>query len=235
MTPSNIYVLYVTLERNGLTLTTKTFLLKKSSNSTSVLAPNFTFIVMCFFSRINNQQNEWNNPKRADGRRSALTDKNPSSYLSQHLQHLCSLVLFALLGHEHHLLDHSNPALIRRWWWPPAGQPVSWPQHEGGQHVSTLLGGCPPPAVLRTGSSRLLAFGLLGSHGDGSAWTLEIRMRVPPSSHAEAALIFACRYFDHQTSTADHILWVSDQFGATRAMGVPYALHLKVQLLLNIR
>lgn len=89
------------------------------------------------------------------------------SYLSESLQHLRGLILLALLGHQHHLLDHTDAALVRRRWGPAAAQPVPRFQHEGSQDVAPLLGGCSFPAVLGTGSCRLLAFGLLGSHGAG--------------------------------------------------------------------
>lgn len=47
-----------------------------------------------------------------------------SSYLSESLQHLCGLILLALLGHQHHFLDHADTALVRRRWRPSAAQPV---------------------------------------------------------------------------------------------------------------
>lgn len=86
------------------------------------------------------------------------------TYLSERLQHLRGLVLLALLGHEHHLLDHADATLVGRRRRPAAAQTFSRLEHEGGQDVAALLGGRPLPAVLWAGPARLLAFGLLGPH-----------------------------------------------------------------------
>lgn len=109
-----------------------------------------------------------------------------SSYLSECLEHLRGLVLLALLGHQHHLLDHADAALVGRRR-PTATQPVPWLQHQGCQDVAPFLGGCPLPAVLRAGSCSLLAFGLLGTHSAALMWT--VTKPVPLSSDAEAGLI----------------------------------------------
>lgn len=135
-----------------------------------------------------------------------------SSYLSERLQHLCGLILLPLLGHQHHLLDHADSALVRRRR-PTSAQPVSWLQHEWRQDVSPLLGRGLLPAVLRACSPRLLAFGLLCTHGAVLLWTVIITRLVPMSSRAQAVLITVSDSVLIKCPTNNHIFLKASSLG----------------------
>lgn len=94
-------------------------------------------------------------------------------YLSEGFEHLCGLVVFALLGHEHHVLDHAHTPLV---WRRRSGARESFPsaQHERSAHViAALARRCPPAArALRAGARLIRALRLLRSHDRARARAL---------------------------------------------------------------
>lgn len=86
-------------------------------------------------------------------------------YLPESLQHLCRLIVFPLLCHQHHLLYQPDAPLVGRRS-PTAPQFVSWPQHYRSKDVSSLFRGGPFPSCALRARSCLLYSGLrlLRSH-----------------------------------------------------------------------